>query len=39
VSLDDNGDPNESEEDTEILPDGMSLIVENNGVSIPEEES
>jgi tetratricopeptide (TPR) repeat protein len=38
VSLDDNGDPNESEDDTEILPDGMSLIVENNGVSIPEEE-
>jgi tetratricopeptide (TPR) repeat protein len=39
VSLDDNGDPDESEEDTERLPEGMSLIVENNGVSTLEEES
>jgi tetratricopeptide (TPR) repeat protein len=39
MSLDDNGDLNESEEDTEMLPDGMSLIVENNNVSILEEES
>jgi tetratricopeptide (TPR) repeat protein len=39
MALDDNGDPNESEEDTETLPDGMSLIVENNDVSILKEES
>ena len=39
VSLDDNGDPDESEEDTERLPEGMSLIVENNVVSTLEEES
>jgi len=38
-ALDESGYPIESEEEAEALPEGMSLIVENEGGNVPDEES
>ena len=38
-ALDESGYPIESEEEAEALPEGMSLIVENEDGNVPDEES